>query len=114
MRRKRLLLGFDRILHAYSRGWHGGDIYDDPVPGALQACERLQRRYDVVVFTARADSPERTDAVRQWLANRGFPELPVTNIKVPAHLIVDQRAYRFSAPWWTTGVENDIDFHMGE
>jgi hypothetical protein len=58
---------FDGVIHGYSRGWHDGTIYDDPVPGALEALRSLMTGYAVFIFTSR--SPLQVGA---WLADRGF------------------------------------------
>lgn len=58
---------FDGVVHRYSRGWQDGTIYDDPMPGALEALRTLMDGYAVFIFTAR--SPLQ---VGEWLARHGF------------------------------------------
>lgn len=87
-----IALDFDGVLHAYSRGWADGTIYDDPVHGAVEACLALQQAgFELVIFTARQDIP----AIDAWLAKHGFPAMPVTHTKPPAALYIDDRALRF-------------------
>lgn len=107
---KTVAVDFDGVIHAYSRGWQDGSIYDDAVPGALEAIETLMQRCAVFVHTARDPSQ-----VMFWLRERGvnaFAEVIgphdqghqfwndqtrvlVTNRKLPAVAYIDDRAIRF-------------------
>jgi hypothetical protein len=101
-------LDFDGVIHAYSKGWGDGSIYDEPVSGALEGIRRLQEHYAVYVHTSRDAL-----AVANWLARCGVTccvvdevwEKPqfwnrqdavlVTNRKLPAVVYVDDRALKF-------------------
>jgi trehalose-6-phosphatase len=99
-----LAVDFDGMIHAYSRGWADGTIYDPPVPGALDGLRQLLDQDAVFVFTAR--EPEQ---VAEWLSLHGFicrtehegpfwnvrGQLLVTNRKLPATAYLDDRAVRF-------------------
>ncbi len=61
---------FDGVIHAYSKGWQDGTIYDEPVPGALDGLRWLMERYAVFIHTSRHPL-----AVAEWLAQRGFSTL---------------------------------------
>jgi hypothetical protein len=63
---------FDGVLHAYSRGWQDGTLYDDPVVGAAKGLRDLMRRDAVFVLTARDD----LYAVARWLKAL-LPEIAV-------------------------------------
>lgn len=100
---------FDGVIHAYSKGWHDGTIYDEPLSGAIEGLKALQATYAVFVFTSR-DAAQVCD----WLEGRGVPatiDLPpdnvyqfwnsrkivlVTNRKLPAVAYIDDRAIRFT------------------
>jgi hypothetical protein len=108
-------LDFDGVIHGYSHGWQGGDIYDPPVPGAIEALRSLLGREPVFILTARTNR----FAVVSWLVGHGVPatwfvndanaglfwesrtEVLVTNRKLPARLYVDDRALLFT-DWPTT------------
>lgn len=62
-----IAVDFDGVIHAYSRGWHDGTIYDAPILGAVEALHRLMARYSVFIHTTR--EPE---AVMPWLEGLGF------------------------------------------
>ena len=97
---KTLLVDFDGTLHTYS-GWKGPDILDGPLEGARAAMYLLAKEYQLVCFTTRP-----SEIVEGWLRKWGFPTMRVTNIKLPAHLIVDDRALRFER--WTDDFINQI------
>jgi hypothetical protein len=99
---------FDGVIHAYSKGWQDGAIYDEPVPGAFAALRTLMKHYTVFVFTSR--DPYQAE---EWLASHGFscmidnesgdpgfwdvPDvLLVTRRKYPAVAYIDDRAVRFT------------------
>ncbi|MFJ8992647.1 hypothetical protein ACIRQH_19900 [Streptomyces sp. NPDC102279] len=100
-----LAVDFDGVIHAYSRGWADGTIYDPPVPGALEGLRALLDQDAVFVFTARD-----IGQVAAWLLDRGFHvrvgydgefwnergPLLVTNRKLPATAYLDDRAVRFT------------------
>jgi hypothetical protein len=97
---------FDGVIHAYSKGWQDGTIYDEPMPGAIDGLRRLQERYAVFVFTSRE-----IEQVLPWLEAQGLdvaadgPPYPtfwnhqdqilVTQRKLPAVAYIDDRAVRF-------------------
>jgi len=99
---------FDKVVHAYRRGWHDGTIYDEPVPGAFDGLRELMAHASVFIFTSREPLP-----VSAWLTSAGFDtttdvpasgfwnergRLLVTNRKLPALAYLDDRAVRF-ATW---------------
>lgn len=55
----------------------------------------LITKYQVVIFTTRAKTPEGVEAIKKWLKEHGFPDLKITDKKGSASLYVDDRAYRF-------------------
>lgn len=99
---------FDGVIHAYSKGWQDGSIYDAPHPGALDGLRKLMDHYAVFVHTSRD-----TLAVAAWLASHGMTVatdpaadvrfwtergvLLVTQRKLPAVAYLDDRAVRFTS-----------------
>lgn len=103
---KSIAIDFDGVIHAYSRGWADGSIYDPPVPGALDAIWRLLGYYNVFIFSARP-----AWQIQAWLAKED-KDLPtaiigeerfwsregvvgITNRKLPAEFYIDDRGIRF-------------------
>ena len=104
--KKTISVDFDGVIHAYSRGWQDGSVYDEPVPGAIEGLRALMTSHVVVVSTARRDLL----AVAKWLRLRGIHAVAddgtiskwakgdtvlVTNQKLPAVAYLDDRAVRF-------------------
>jgi hypothetical protein len=102
---KTVAVDFDGVIHAYSRGWQDGTIYDEPLPGALEALRTLMESYAVFVHTTRDAA-----SVADWISDRsgirttnlnppefwnGRGEILVTNRKYPAVAYVDDRGIRF-------------------
>ncbi|MFI1535514.1 hypothetical protein [Streptomyces anandii] len=104
-----LAVDFDGVIHAYSRGWQDGTIYDPPMPGALDGLRALMDQDAVFIFTSR--NPEQ---VADWLFERSEFNITweppgevicefwndrnrilVTNRKLPATAYLDDRAVRF-------------------
>jgi hypothetical protein len=92
--KQRLAVDFDGVVHAYSRGWCGGEIYDDPSPGTKDALIQLSKRYELVIFTARHDLV----AVQRWLVEHRLDHFfaDVTNRKPAAVHYIDDRGVRFT------------------
>lgn len=102
-----IAVDFDGVIHAYTRGWQDGAIYDDPVPGAFDALDHLMESYAVFVHTTR-DAGQ----VASWITERSGllttlegcervefwntqGVLLVTARKLPAIAYIDDRAIRF-------------------
>jgi hypothetical protein len=113
---------FDGVIHAYSKGWQDGSIYDDPVPGALDGLRTLMQDYAVFVHTTRDPEP-----VAIWLSRHGLkaicsssdellPEfwtdqsrILVTRRKLPAVAYIDDRAIRFES--WDRALDDMERLH---
>lgn len=119
MNRQTVAVDFDGVLHSYTTPWKNPEtIPDPPVPGAIEWLKSLFPKFNVVVFTARAQTPAGKAAVREWLAREGIyhgEPLEVSYEKKPAIVYVDDRGYRFTGanwpsideiykmkPWWKT------------
>lgn len=96
----RVLVDFDGVIHRYSKGWHDGTAYDDPMPGAFEALDRIEGAgYSIVIFSTRDG-----DQIRDWFRRHGWDDaggsdagdLHITNEKLPAVAMIDDRAIRFT------------------
>jgi hypothetical protein len=107
-----IAVDFDGVIHAYSKGWHDGTIYDEPVPGAVVALTKLMDDYAVYVHTTR-NAVEVAAWLVKWtgldvrvdyiLDGPTFwseqDKLLVSNRKLPAVAYIDDRAIHFTD--WT-------------
>lgn len=98
MANKTLSIDFDGVIHKYSKGWQDGSIYDMPIEGAIDALNNLcEQGYCVYIFTARADTIQRTKEILIWLHTNGLKyPVRVSNIKVASLMYIDDRAIRFT------------------
>lgn len=91
-RQKTVCIDFDGVLSA-SDGPYSRAHFGPPVPQGFKLLRGLlDNGYQVVVLTARKE----TDLITLWLSNHGFPNMVVTNHKVPAIAYIDDRAISFA------------------
>lgn len=116
-----LAIDFDGVIHAYSKGWHNGKCYDEPVPGTFDALMALRQMYHIYIHTTRNILD-----VRDWM-NWHFPDLAtvlieerqkepffqprgneigISNLKLAAAVYIDDRAFMFTG--WDSVLENFI------
>lgn len=108
IRKRSLAIDFDGVVHAYRKGWHDGTAYDEPMEGAIEGLRVLMELHPVYIFSTRnaqdiiawfyQHAPMLQvqlipDTTRGW---ETMGVLGVTNRKLPAAVIVDDRAVRFT------------------
>jgi hypothetical protein len=91
-----IAVDFDGVIHAYSKGWENGALYDSPVAGAEDALYRLARHYKIVILTARPQ--HQFPLIRSWM-DRYFKSpdfhFDITNVKPAAVAYIDDRGIKF-------------------
>lgn len=96
---------FDGVLHAYSKGWYDGTIYDDPCPGARESMQALlDRGWTVIIYSVRAYDrviggvfeKNQIRRMAKWLKKHGIPYsyIYTSPWKPLAHVYIDDRAIR--------------------
>ncbi len=99
---------FDGVIHAYSKGWNGGLIYDPPVEGALEGLvDIIDAGYRICVHTCRDDSKGVHRWITQQLAQAGYDPTYTDHIRVSrtkpiAVAYIDDRAIAFED--WPTAL----------
>lgn len=102
--KKNLAIDFDGVIHDSFKGWGDGTCYGEPLPGAIEAIEKLSKSFNIIIFTAKArtDRPlvnDRTgvELVLDWLNRYNISQYvsDITAEKPRADLYIDDNGYRF-------------------
>ena len=103
-------IDFDGVIHKNSKGYFDGTVYDTPIGGSKEAIKLISKKYDIIIFTAKA-KPDRplingktgVELVWEWLNLHGFAKYikEVTSEKPRAVAYIDDKAIKF-INWDTT------------
>jgi len=105
-----IAIDFDGVIHDFSKGWHDGTCYGDPLPGSLDALRSLSKRFNIVIFTAKAkpnrplvDGKTGHQLVTEWLDKHDVLSCvhEITSEKPRAQLYIDDKGYKFES-WEST------------
>ncbi|WP_035838609.1 HAD family hydrolase [Kitasatospora azatica] len=108
---------FDETLMLVDRGWMDGQVYGEPIPGAIEALRLLAAHRAVFVYTARHRRFH--EAVARWVTrhsglatrvnddpDRAYwterGEILVTNLKLGAACYICDKAVHFDGDWTGT------------
>lgn len=102
---------FDGVIHACTKGFYNGTIYDAPVNGSFDALQKLSEQFVIIIYSAKA-KPDRplvngktgTELIWEWLKAHGMDQFvkEVTSEKPRAIFYIDDKAVRFSGSWSDT------------
>tara|TARA_B100000035_G_C20935972_1_gene525249 strand:- start:478 stop:870 length:393 start_codon:yes stop_codon:yes gene_type:complete len=107
---KNIAIDFDGVVHTFDKGFHDGTCYGDPIEGSLDSIRQLSKKYNIVIFTAKAkpsrplvDGKTGTELVREWLEKHDVMQYveEITAEKPRAFLYIDDKGYRFEN-WYDT------------
>lgn len=91
-----ILIDFDGVIHSYTSGWHGETVISDPpVPGIREALIKCCEKYHVAIFSSRCMNSRGTLAMELWLEEHDIPYHQMTAQKIPALVMIDDRAICF-------------------
>ena len=103
---KNIAIDFDGVIHKNSKGYYDGTIYDEPIDGARESLKKLSKKYDVVIFTAKA-KPDRglingktgVQLVWEWLEENDMARFvtKVTAEKPRAVQYIDDKGIQFTS-----------------
>ncbi len=101
---KNIAIDFDGVIHDFSKGWHDGTCYGDPLPGSIEAVKKIAKTHNVIIFTAKV-KPSRPlvngktghQLVTEWLEKHGILSCvdEITCEKPRAQLYIDDKGYHF-------------------
>lgn len=108
-----ICVDFDGVIHSYERGWQGGVIYGDVVPGFFEWVERVRGQFKLVIYSSRSKTDEGVTAMGLWLHEKRNQwikaggdrhpteplEIEFANEKPAAWLTIDDRAIHFKGDW---------------
>lgn len=115
MKKLKIAIDFDGVIHEYSKGWNGGAIYDNPVAGTKEALEKLKSEgHYLMIFSTRnnfifrkKDEPDQKIVMEEWMKKHEIPYDKIWTAGKPmADIYIDDRAISFKGNWSNT--LNDI------
>ena len=105
-----IAIDFDGVIHSNSKGFFDGTVYDDPIPGSINAIKELSKTYEIVIFTAKV-KPDRPlvnnktgkELIWEWFDKYNISSYikEITCEKPRAIAYIDDKAIRFE-DWDTT------------
>ena len=110
-----IAIDFDGVIHNFDKGWHDGTCYGEPLPGSINAIKSLSKKYNIIIFTAKAkknrplvNGKTGVELVKEWLEKYGLIDFvsEITSEKPRAKIYIDDNGYRFES-WEKT--LNDIE-----
>lgn len=112
-----ICIDFDGVLHDYSNGFQGEDVFGAMVGNANNGTKALKRNgWRIIIFTTR----KKTEKLEQWLKDNDIsydyinenPDQPEgTSGKVIADVYLDDRGVRFNGRWDKWLIDEILNFH---
>jgi len=103
---KSICIDFDGVIHDYSRGWLGIDVFDKVLPGASEATHRLHDAgYMIIIYTTRNDTPALRDFLNKneicfdYINENPYQPKGSEYGKVKADVYLDDRGVCFTGDW---------------
>tara|TARA_B100000575_G_scaffold292910_1_gene302647 strand:+ start:7413 stop:7811 length:399 start_codon:yes stop_codon:yes gene_type:complete len=100
-----IAIDFDGVIHNFDKGWHDGTCYGEPLPGSLEAIKFLSKKYNIIIFTAKAkrnrplvNGKTGIELVEEWLKKYNIMQYvkEITSDKPRAKIYIDDNGYRFN------------------
>jgi hypothetical protein len=121
-------IDLDGVMHRYSRGWCGGDLYDPPVDGTREGVQAVMDAEAAFVLTAREDLHAVVEWIKRELEIPAIADSPVTsrhfwndrgillvtNKKYPARAYLDDRGVTFTQEGGWAQALRDLELDISE
>lgn len=103
-----IAIDFDGVIHDYKNPIKGRRM-GAPIQGAKESIINLKNKgHTIIIFTVRANTPQSTKVVSDYLMYYKIPCHTLTNIKENFDIFIDDKAIAFQ-DWDTTN--NLINFY---
>ena len=116
MEKKTICIDFDGVLHDYSKGYQGEDVFGQMITGADIGTSTLRKKgWTIIIFTTR----KKTEALEDWLKENNIsydyinenPNQPAdTSDKICADVYLDDRGITFRGSWDEWLIREICDF----
>ncbi len=103
--KKNIAIDFDGVIHACSKGYHDGTVYDVPIDGSLEAIKFLyDKGFKIIIYSckSRSDRPSvrgknGTEMIWDWLEKYNVKQYvtDVVSEKPRAICFIDDKGVRF-------------------
>ena len=99
-------IDFDGVVHKNSKGFYDGSIYDDPVDGIEELLIALNKKYKLILFSAKArkdrmliNGKTGIELIDEWLIKNNLRHyfVEITAEKPRAVCYIDDKAVRFTS-----------------
>lgn len=110
--KQNLVIDFDGVVHSYERGWQGGYIYGEIVPGFFEWAMKAKQYFNLVIYSSRSSSHKTRQPMEDWFkvhlqswkwdnpdADLKFEDFQFAMHKVPTFVSIDDRAITFKGDW---------------
>ena len=104
--KRNIAIDFDGVIHACSRGYYDGTVYDGPINGSLEAIELLyDKGFKIFIYSckSRSDRPSvdgksGTEMIWDWLEKYNVKHFitDVVSEKPRATCFIDDKGIRFT------------------
>ena len=116
MEKKTICIDFDGVIHDYSNGFQGEDVFGGMIPNANIGTSVLKEKgWTIIIFTTR----KKTEKLKKWLEDNKItydyinenPEQPErTSGKVISDVYLDDRGICFNGRWDQWLIREIADF----
>lgn len=96
-----LCIDFDGVIHSYERGWQGGEIYGQVVPGFFEWVERVRHKFTLVIYSSRSKTDEGVQAMGLWLHQQRNKWISDGGVRDPVEPLSIEFAHEKPAAWIT-------------
>ena len=103
---KSICIDFDGVIHDYSSGWQGIDVFGKVLPGASEATHQLHDAgYMIIIHTTRNDTPalrdflNKNDICFDYINHNPYQPKGSEFGKIKADIYLDDRGVCFTGNW---------------